>query len=256
MKHDSSDFNFFFPNELEEFDPYFDEEPMGDVINDPSEIQKAPKAPVVYSNPDIPAPERIEKLMDAMNATARTLRLLIAFCEEPKAVDEVNDFVEKTQGDNCSVYSAATLCRLLDEAGAIERIDEEGNLANEIVDEPTVVVVDGVEYLEPAPARPSFWRSTACGLAYVAAADPEAALQALLNENPDYLPIFKRVLELCARTDGAASPALSEAVDKDPIVQEPRRYSGFFIDRLEACDAVEWKNGAWRITELGTTVLA
>lgn len=256
MKHDSTEFNFFFPDELEDFDPYFDEEPAGDVIIDPSEIEKAPKAPVVYSNPDIPAPERIEKLMEAMNSTSRTLRQLITFCETPKAVDETNDFLNDIQGDNYSVYSPATLCRLLEEAGAIERIDENGRLANETVDEPAIVIVDGVEYLEPAPARASFWRSTPDGLAYVTGADPAAELEALLTETPDYLPIFKRVLELCARTDGAASAALSAAVDKDPVVQEPRRYSGYFIDRLEACEAVEWKNGAWRITELGTTVLA
>ena len=48
---------------------------------------------------------------------------------------------------------------------------------------------------------------------------------------------------------------LDQAVDGDPLCQEPRRFCGFFRGKLEETGAIEWRD-AWTITELGRSVLA
>ena len=39
-------------------------------------------------------------------------------------------------------------------------------------------------------------------------------------------------------------------VDNDPLVQKPRLYAPHFVDKLEKCDALEWRK-AWFTTEIG-----
>ena len=54
--------------------------------------------------------------------------------------------------------------------------------------------------------------------------------------------------------EGCAITELDNAVNDDPLAQSPRIYAPFLVDRLERCDAIEWK-GAWRLTEVGQEVL-
>ena len=46
-------------------------------------------------------------------------------------------------------------------------------------------------------------------------------------------------------------PTINEAVDNDELLKSPRLYAPHFIDKLEKCDAVEWRDKSWRITEVG-----
>ena len=50
---------------------------------------------------------------------------------------------------------------------------------------------------------------------------------------------------------GASMPTINEAVDNDELLKSPRLYAPHFIDKLEKCDAVEWRDKSWRITEVG-----
>lgn len=41
-----------------------------------------------------------------------------------------------------------------------------------------------------------------------------------------------------------------------PVCQKPLRFGNHFLDILEATDAIVWSDHAWRITDLGRTLLA
>ena len=68
------------------------------------------------------------------------------------------------------------------------------------------------------------------------------------------MDIYLRVLDMCADNGGTTTPALSAAIDKDPLVQSPRFFAQHFTERLEKAGAVEW-DGAWKITDLGRSYL-
>ena len=40
-------------------------------------------------------------------------------------------------------------------------------------------------------------------------------------------------------------------MDNDELLKSPRLYAPHFVDKLERCDAVEWRDKSWRITAVG-----
>lgn len=159
--------------------------------------------------------------------------------------------MDRLQADNFSVYSPASLANLLERAGALTR-----------------VTADGEPYPRATRSRCS-WRSTACpttrparrrrsagwprrtGAAYAEADKPLDRLTDLLSEDAKYATIYERILGLTAQESGASMPTINEAVDNDELLKSPRLYAPHFIDKLEKCDAVEWRDKSWRITEVG-----
>ena len=85
---------------------------------------------------------------------------------------------------------------------------------------------------------------------FLAKDDPEQRMKDLLNDQLIYAPIYQRVLEACAASDGASAQLLADLVDSDPLLEKPRRWSSFFTKRLEDCESINWR-GAWKITEIG-----
>ena len=57
--------------------------------------------------------------------------------------------------------------------------------------------------------------------------------------------------EMAYMDDVPVSVTINEAVDNDELLKSPRLYAPHFIDKLEKCDAVEWRDKSWRITEVG-----
>ena len=201
-----------------------------------------------------PAKERIDDLLKAMAPRRTVLLGILAACAQPQPASAVKAQVDELQANNFSVYSAANLCSLLEKAGALERVTADGDPADDAEIEPETVVVDGVEYLEAREPVETYWLATAPGIAALEADKPLDRLRALLDEDAAYAPIYQRILNLCAADGGAATPAINDAVDHDPLVQKPRFYAPHFIDRLEKCDALVWKK-AWCITDIGRTGL-
>lgn len=117
-----------------------------------------------------------------------------------------------------------------------------------------MVAEDGVEYLDIQPAAETQWVATAEGLAFVNAKDPMAAVKNLFEAEAPYLPIFKRALTMAAADGGTTLPKLEEAIDEDPLVQEPRFYAPYFAELLEQCDALEWRSG-WHASDIGMQAL-
>lgn len=198
-------------------------------------------------------------LLDRMPGRRSTLMGIVRFCaDEPRDAAALDAMVEELQAANRSVYAAPTLCGLLERAGGLVRVDEDGNPlvpgdAAQIA-EPQVVEVDGEECLEAVRMPPTRWFATDAGRALVTADDPAARLRSLLNDEPRYAPVYGRILELCSGEDGATTAVLSQEIDGEPVLQEPRCYVQMFVNRLEGCGAVVWR-GCWKTTELGLRVL-
>ena len=242
-----STFDLSFDSELDEFDPLEDtgEDENDDEGGDYTAISSATDAPAQQSEAktdDRTPAERIDDLFKSMAPRRKVLLGILSFVQEPRTAEAVNAHVDELQQDN--------LCNLLERAGAIERITADGQPADDAENEPRTVVVDGVEYLEAAEPVEVFWRITEPGQAKLDSDKPTERLRSLLEEDAAYAVIYKRILTLCAAENGAATPTINGKVDNDPLVQKPRLYAPHFVDKLEQCDALEWRK-AWFTTETG-----
>ncbi len=200
--------------------------------------------------------ERTAELLQSMETNRKLLTGALAFCCEKQTVEATNAYLDELKEKKYTIYSAADFTRLLQEAGALALVAEDGTPAEEVVQEPQTVVIDGVEYLENAEPVQLFWLTTEAGQAALDADRPEDRMHVMLAEHEIYLPVIKRVLELCATEGGATVAALGAAVDSAPIMKSPKHlYVQYFIDQMEKCDAITWER-AWKITDVGRTALA
>jgi hypothetical protein len=215
--------------------------------------------------------ERIKNLLASLPAQKKIVLGIIGFCREPQRPQAVDDFTSKLQRTNTSVYTPVTLRQLLEEAGALVYVDApdaagadsstppkqdevswatanpslEQELCEQSSDEPQYLVVT---------KRPEgTWTSTQPALEILDAIDEMADLRVLLGVEEEYFEIFIRILRYCAEEPRSKSQ-LNDLVDSDPLLQKPRRYSGFFIDKLNDCGAIEWKPG-WNTTSVGLDLL-
>lgn len=258
MTHDSTKFNLSPSDELDEFDPLADGADDEDAADGLAAAPGSAEGALAHASDDgrpapadeRPAEERTADLLASMAPRRKVLLSILAHCFEPRPVAQVNALVDELQQNNFSVYSAANLCALLEKAGALERVTADGQPADDVESEPRVVVVDGVEYLEAGDPVEMCWLATDAGRAAVEADKPLERLRDLLDHDAAYLPIYKRILALCAAEGGAKTPDINAAVDNDPLVQKPRFYAPHFVDKLEKCDALAWQK-AWVVTEVG-----
>lgn len=258
MTHDSTKFNLSPSDELDEFDPLADGADDEDAADGLAAAPGSAEGALAHASDDgrpapaneRPAEERTADLLASMAPRRKVLLSILAHCFEPRPVAQVNALVDELQQNNFSVYSAANLCALLEKAGALERVTADGQPADDVESEPRVVVVDGVEYLEAGDPVEVCWLATDAGRAAVEADKPLERLRDLLDHDAAYLPIYKRILALCAAEGGAKTPDINAAVDNDPLVQKPRFYAPHFVDKLEKCDALAWQK-AWVVTEVG-----
>ncbi|MDR1712737.1 MAG: hypothetical protein LBR39_01055 [Coriobacteriales bacterium] len=258
MSTDPEQFDLFDDLEPEEgFDPLQDTDSEEDEDEDVAVIglvSTQAEADALRYRPekvdDRPAAERIASLMEAMAPRRKVLLGILDFCLEPQTVPDVGAKVDELQENNYSVYTAANFCALLEKAGAIQRVTEEGEDFANIKVEPKVVEVDGVEYLEPGQPPEAFWLTTEAGREALEADKPLERLQQLLATDTLYLPIYKKILLLCAQEGGQSVKQLGDVIDGLELVQKPRMYAQRFLDRLEKCDAVIWRK-KWQTTEVG-----
>lgn len=190
-----------------------------------------------------PAAVRTAELFERMKPRRRVLQGVLALCAEPAAVADVHARVDELQANQRSVYDGAAICALLERAGAIEQVRAEAQ-------EPKVVTVDGVEYLEPAPEAAVLYRTTEAGAAQLAADRPGDRLSCALENEAVYKPIYLQILQACSEEGGKSAKDLGALVDADPLLQQPRLWAAHFFNILGECDALTW-DGTWKVTELG-----
>ena len=202
-----------------------------------------------------PASERITALFERLAPRKRVLFGILDFLNEPRRSDVLQEKVEELQKHDLSVYSGYSYSSLLYEAGAIERVEEDGSPFDESVEQaPDIVEIDGVRYYKPTDGKQVFWVITQDGLDFRNADNPYGRMCTLLEEDAVYLSIYERVLSRCKENGGASAQDMADMIDKDPLCEKPRRWSAYFTKKLEDCEALVW-TGSWEITSIGEQAL-
>ena len=170
------------------------------------------------------AEERIDALFAQMPTFHKMLFTIMGTCASPLPTADLEEVIAEMKRHHHSVYEPLTLCNLLERAGAI------------------------------AQAPEVFWSLTEAGAAKLDSYRPMEMIAALYEAEPQYGAIFTTCLELCARDGGASLREIGDVVDDEPVLQNPKRYAMYFIDKLEHAGAVEW-TGQWSATEHGRAYL-
>ena len=214
----------------------------------------APARPAIHTthhDDARPATVRITELFERMRPHRQVLQAIVESCSDaPRPFSEVCEMIEDLSVHHRSVYTPEGFCDLLERAGALRRVTGEGEPFPEEDPEPRVIVEDGVEYLEPVELPELHYLATDDARQAIADANPATELERLFEGEADYLPIYKRILEMCSEDGGASMSALDAAIVDDPLVQDPRLYANRFVSFLETAGAVEWQSG-WRTTPIG-----
>jgi hypothetical protein len=192
--------------------------------------------------------ESIAKLFEEMNTYRDILLGMLNFCDVQRTTEELEEEVARLEKHESCVYNCASLCVMLERAGALAQVDSGVEL------EPERVTVDGVEYLRAAKRPPRRWRTTDAGMEYASQDDPETRLRELLDEEPQYAQVYAYVLQICQQQDGSSVQEIGDAVNGLDVLQNPRMYAAHFIERLFKGGALSW-DGAWHTTDLGMHAL-
>lgn len=231
----------------------------------------------------LPPEERIAQLIKGV--PGQTFRIIhgIELCtDEPRLAEDIAEDLERDFPQRISVYDAMQVLKLLERAGALERVEVEAEtevdateaeaaaaaeteavaiaaanaeaLADMAEDEDDLDEFAG-EYLTPTPAPPVYYQATEDGIAAIGKYASEQTIVNAIAEEPQYLPIYQQVLTMLAEEDGQSMKDLDAAVNGDPLLVSPKRFCGYFLDRLDRSGAAEFKASRWRITPRGASVL-
>ena len=198
--------------------------------------------------------QSVEEVYASLPTRKRVLDGILSFLNVPRSAAELADEVARLQEYSKSVYTAANYSAMLEQAGAIQKCTEDDQPLDGTLT-PQVVEVDGAEYYRPLGFHAVYWKATEEGAKVVSSADPLGAIQSLFDQNPCYLGVYKALLQACDVDGGAPTSILSTLLDGHPLLQTPKHYTPFFIDQLDAAEAVVWQ-GTWKLTAAGADALA
>ena len=235
----------------------------------------------------LPPAERIEKLISGLPGQKFRILTGIRVCAEPKTLEEASAELEEKYPQGTSVYTAARIIELLCDAGALDRIDPEEPQMEEDTDNGPVDASAGanvaetnqaadtlqesvpqdddridcisldqvdLQYDEVEPVAPSLYVATEDGLAAIEEPWNASLATKVVIDEPQYLPIWKKLLSMCAEDGGKTKNEIADEIDADPLLQEPRRWCQYFIEKLKDANAIEWKD-AWVVTDIGMELL-
>lgn len=231
----------------------------------------------------LPPEERIAQLIKGV--PGQTFRIIhgIELCtDEPRLAEDIAEDLERDFPQRISVYDAMQVLKLLERAGALERVEVEAETEVDATEaeaaaaaETEAVAIAAAnaealadmaegeddldefagEYLTPTPAPPVYYQATEDGIAAIGKYASEQTIVNAIAEEPQYLPIYQQVLTMLAEEDGQSMKDLDAAVNGDPLLVSPKRFCGYFLDRLDRSGAAEFKASRWRITPRGASVL-
>jgi hypothetical protein len=210
-------------------------------------------APAPAAKPQVPAAERIEQLFDDMVPFKRWFLAILEACRQAQPTAAVEALVDGLQSKRHSVYTPTSFCTMLEAAGALEKLTLDGEPYGEVEPQLEEVEEDGRTYLRPTPPPEAQWRTTAAGLEALADNRPIDALVQIVEEQADYVDVFREILGMC-EGDGSSVVQIREQVNTNPVLEYPKKSAQFFMDYLDRNGAIEW-DGAWKITQVGRQLL-
>lgn len=253
--------------------------------------EAAPKAAAAPAVDTRTAQERFRDLLKETPGQRRVMLALVDYAREPKTGAEMDARTEELLRYGFSVYSPVIFRELLEEAGALRYVllDDEGS---EVAADEAAGVADAqaeagaggpgvadagagaaygapvlrseeyfdgeetveLEFLEAADERPGLWVATPEGLEVVDEQDDAGEIRKLLAAEPQYLDIYHQILDYCCEEGGRSAKEIDRLVNDSPLLEEPRRYSGYFVGRLERKGALEWRGG-WCTTQVGRDMI-
>lgn len=211
-------------------------------------------SPAPETRPQPPARERIERLFADMPPFKRWLLAILDTCRTPQNADALAELVNGFESRRQCVYSAASFCTMLEGAGALRKVTEEGAPYEEV--EPQLVEVEenGRTYLRPTPPPPALWQTTPEGLEVLEEDDPLGDLLDIIGgREGQYVSVFREILGMCGG-DGSSINQIKQQVNANPVLEYPKKSAQFFMDYLDRHGAIEW-DGAWKVTALGQRLL-
>jgi hypothetical protein len=194
--------------------------------------------------------DTVTELFKSMPTYHKLLLSILESCIEKQRISVVIESIDEVLRNNFSVYKAARFCELLEQAGALLKVTEEGTQYADAKAQPILVEEDGLEYFKANEPPEAFWVTTEEGRRFLEADDPLERFRDNLENERVYHPIFTQILLLCSNEKGRSIEELGDALDDDPILQKPRMYARRFVEILERCDALTWDKG-WKTTGIG-----
>ena len=195
------------------------------------------------------AAERTRQLLEDMPGRRRAVVTLLAYLREAHTPEEVRAEIARIQAHDASAYSAGSYCMLLEEAGAIERLAIDGAILPDARQSPEVVEEDDGRFYKPGPKLAFMWKATQAGAQVLRENEPDVLIGALMETDGKYREIYTCIMRMCMQ-QGCPISVLNDAVDLDPLVQEPPLKASYFVERLEKAGALAW-DGLWTTTDAG-----
>lgn len=99
------------------------------------------------------------------------------------------------------------------------------------------------------------WRATPEGLAaYEGLTRGDEWRERVLGQDAIYAEVYLAVMQML-HEGGKTKAQVCDVAEAFEVTHEPRRWGAYFIDVLEATDAIQWKGQLWVLTELGEALL-
>ena len=194
--------------------------------------------------------QAIVELFDHNPGRRPILMHIVKMCgKEGASASAVAASVDELQKDNRSVYAPMTLCRMLERAGALTL--EMPETHEEVED-----IEEGVEYLEiKERIDPIGMRRRKALLSAKSFRKVRCSATSCSTEIRSTWDVYRAVMEALAEKASFERRGGRTGRHVRHRQKRPRRFGGHFIDILERADAIEWKNRAWTITDLGRELL-
>ncbi len=215
---------------------------------------------------DVPMEERFEKLADGLPGQRNRMLGVLDTCRDAKSAQQIADFLSVKFEGEVSVYTPSRLADLLEQCGCLEsttiivEADDTACATNGTAADTVKAAIaedsdgnDDVLTIDNANTQ-LVYQTTPEGISMLEDAHDLSHIESLLNEEPRYLPIYGKILEMAARDGGSTRQDYDAAIDPDPLLAEPHRYSGYFLKKLEAIDAIRYTT-VWTATDTGRSAL-
>lgn len=196
---------------------------------------------------EIPAEERIAKLLEEVQGLRPIFVGTIDFCREQKRGAEVDARYDELTEYNFCTFSAVRVRAMLEEAGALVYVEPEVEDSASDASQENAPVDD--EYYEITERPEGWWLATEAGVAVIDSFDPLGDLMKLLEAEPEFEPEYRKVLEAIAKEPTSLDALDALVRDDEPMVAN-RRFVSFILKKLEDCDIAEFKGG-WTLTKQG-----